>query len=60
MPHKLQLVAVLAFGVAMLFIENQIQILEESRAKLGKTKTKVVHFVSIDYCTIIILMQSAP
>lgn len=38
MPPKFQLLAVLAFGVAMLFIENQIQKLEESRAKLGKAK----------------------
>lgn len=37
MPPKFQLLAVMAFGVAMLFIENQIQKLEESRAKLGKT-----------------------
>lgn len=37
MPHKFQLLAVMAFGVAMLCIENQIQKLEESRAKLGKT-----------------------
>ncbi|XP_069378629.1 heparan sulfate 2-O-sulfotransferase 1 isoform X2 [Paralichthys olivaceus] len=33
-PSKIQLLAVMAFGVAMLFIENQIQSLEESRAKL--------------------------
>jgi len=37
MPPKFQLLAVMAFGVAMLFIENQIQKLEESRSKLGKT-----------------------
>lgn len=36
MPPKFQLLAVMAFGVAMLFIENQIQKLDESRAKLGK------------------------
>lgn len=36
MSHKFQLLAVLAFGVAMLFIENQIQKLEDSRARLGK------------------------
>uniref|UniRef100_A0A3B4VJ38 Heparan sulfate 2-O-sulfotransferase 1 n=1 Tax=Seriola dumerili TaxID=41447 RepID=A0A3B4VJ38_SERDU len=36
MPPKIQLLAVLAFGVAMLFIENQIQNLEESRAKLER------------------------
>ncbi|MEJ1276924.1 heparan sulfate 2-O-sulfotransferase 1 [Cricetulus griseus] len=35
MPPKLQLLAVVAFAVAMLFLENQIQKLEESRAKLG-------------------------
>uniref|UniRef100_E0CYX6 Heparan sulfate 2-O-sulfotransferase 1 n=1 Tax=Mus musculus TaxID=10090 RepID=E0CYX6_MOUSE len=34
MPPKLQLLAVVAFAVAMLFLENQIQKLEESRAKL--------------------------
>ncbi|KAA8589263.1 hypothetical protein FQN60_012628 [Etheostoma spectabile] len=37
MPAKFQLLAVLTFGVAMLFIENQIQKLEESRAKLERT-----------------------
>lgn len=36
MPPKLQLLAVLTFGVAMLFLENQIQKLEDSRGKLGK------------------------
>lgn len=36
MPPKLQLLAVVAFAVAMLFLENQIQKLEESRAKLGE------------------------
>lgn len=41
MLPKIQLLAVLAFGVAMLLIENQIQKLDESRAKLGKTTTKV-------------------
>lgn len=35
-PPKLQLLAVLAFGVAVLFLENQIQKLEESRGKLGE------------------------
>ncbi|XP_055441248.1 heparan sulfate 2-O-sulfotransferase 1 isoform X2 [Bubalus kerabau] len=34
MPPKLQLLAVVAFAVAMLFLENQIQKLEESRSKL--------------------------
>lgn len=38
-PHRFQLLAVLAFGVAMLFIENQIQKLEESRARLGESTT---------------------
>lgn len=38
MSHKFQLMAVLTFGVAMLFIENQIQKLEDSRARLGKTR----------------------
>ncbi|KAK1897378.1 Heparan sulfate 2-O-sulfotransferase 1 [Dissostichus eleginoides] len=37
MPSKLQLLAVLAFAVAMLLIENQIQKLEESRARLERT-----------------------
>lgn len=36
MPPKLQLLAVVAFAVAMLFLENQIQKLEESRAKLER------------------------
>ncbi|KAJ8375320.1 hypothetical protein SKAU_G00059000, partial [Synaphobranchus kaupii] len=37
MPPKFQLLAMLAFGVTMLFLENQIQKLEESRGKLGLT-----------------------
>lgn len=36
MPPKLQLLALLAFAVAMFFLENQIQKLEESRGKLGE------------------------
>ena len=36
MPPKFQLLAVLAFGVAVLFIENQVRKLEESREKLGE------------------------
>lgn len=44
MPPKIQLLAVLVFAVAMLFIENQIQNLEESRAKLGESKTQVFKF----------------
>uniref|UniRef100_A0A9J7Z5S8 Heparan sulfate 2-O-sulfotransferase 1 n=1 Tax=Cyprinus carpio carpio TaxID=630221 RepID=A0A9J7Z5S8_CYPCA len=40
MPHKFQLLAVMAFGVAMLCIENQIQKLEESRAKLERTMAR--------------------
>ncbi|RXM29212.1 Heparan sulfate 2-O-sulfotransferase 1 [Acipenser ruthenus] len=36
MPPKFQLLAVLAFGVAMLFLENQVQKLEESRGKLER------------------------
>ncbi|XP_016138278.1 heparan sulfate 2-O-sulfotransferase 1-like [Sinocyclocheilus grahami] len=40
MPPKFQLLAVMAFGVAMLFIENQIQKLEESRAKLERTMAR--------------------
>ena len=41
MLPKIQLLAVLAFGVAMLLIENQIQRLDESRARLGKSTEKV-------------------
>uniref|UniRef100_A0A3P9LYD9 Heparan sulfate 2-O-sulfotransferase 1 n=1 Tax=Oryzias latipes TaxID=8090 RepID=A0A3P9LYD9_ORYLA len=37
MPPRIQLLAVLAFGVVMLLIENQIQRLNESRAKLERT-----------------------
>ncbi|KAE8610698.1 hypothetical protein XENTR_v10012207 [Xenopus tropicalis] len=36
MPPKLQLLAVLTFGVLMLFLENQIQKLEESKEKLER------------------------
>ncbi|XP_067845980.1 heparan sulfate 2-O-sulfotransferase 1 isoform X3 [Heptranchias perlo] len=36
MPPKLQLLAVVAFVIAMLFLENQIQKLEESRGKLER------------------------
>ncbi|XP_041064512.1 heparan sulfate 2-O-sulfotransferase 1 isoform X2 [Carcharodon carcharias] len=36
MPPKLQLLAVVAFMIAMLFLENQIQKLEESRGKLER------------------------
>lgn len=39
MPPKLQLLAVVAFAVAMLFLENQIQKLEESRSKLGEERS---------------------
>lgn len=39
MPPKLQLLALLAFAVAMFVLENQIQKLEESRGKLGKFRT---------------------
>lgn len=39
MPPKLQLLAVVAFVVGMLFLENQIQKLEESRLKLGKEQS---------------------
>lgn len=38
MPPKFQLLALLAFAVAMFFLENQIQKLEESRGKLGELK----------------------
>lgn len=46
MPPKFQLLAVMAFGIAMMFIENQIQKLEESRTKLGElrlTENKMFH-----------------
>ena len=36
MPPKFQLLTLLAFAVAMFFLENQIQKLEESRGKLGE------------------------
>lgn len=36
MPPKSQQLAVVVFVMAMLFLENQIQKLEESRSKLGK------------------------
>lgn len=36
MAPKFQLLALLAFAVAMLFLENQIHQLEESRGKLGE------------------------
>lgn len=57
MPPRFQLLAVLAFGVTMLFIENQIQKLEESRARLGKTiltrlsKICSVHVECLQYKT---------
>lgn len=45
MPPKFQLLALLAFAVAMFFLENQIQKLEESRGKLGKTAVKMSLFI---------------
>lgn len=36
MAVKFQLLALLAFAVAMLFLENQIHQLEESKGKLGE------------------------
>ncbi len=36
MPPKFQLLGLLAFAIVMIFLENQIQKLEESRGKLGK------------------------
>jgi heparan sulfate 2-O-sulfotransferase HS2ST1 len=44
-PPKFQLLALLAFAVAMFFLENQIQKLEESRGKLGKTAVKLSLFI---------------
>ncbi|XP_061744743.1 heparan sulfate 2-O-sulfotransferase 1-like [Nerophis ophidion] len=40
MPPKFQLLALLTFGVTMLFIENQIQRLDESRAKLERAMAR--------------------
>ncbi|XP_029938715.1 heparan sulfate 2-O-sulfotransferase 1 isoform X1 [Salarias fasciatus] len=40
MPQKIQLLAVLVFGVAVMLIENQIQKLDESRAKLESVLLK--------------------
>ncbi|XP_030228280.1 heparan sulfate 2-O-sulfotransferase 1 [Gadus morhua] len=40
MPHKVQLLAVLAFGLALLFMENQIQRIEESREVLERTMAR--------------------
>lgn len=54
MPPKIQLLALLAFAVAVLFIENQIQRLEESRVRLGKSKTNVLERINIDYCLIMV------
>lgn len=54
MPAKFQLLAVLVFAVAMLFIENQIQRLEESRARLGKNKTCRYY-----YCIIIVFIKKS-
>lgn len=42
MPPKFQLLALLAFAVAMVFLENQIQKLEESRGKLGKYRSRTI------------------
>lgn len=36
MATKFQLLALLAFAVAMLFLENQVHQLEESKGKLGE------------------------
>ncbi|KAK0138669.1 Heparan sulfate 2-O-sulfotransferase 1 [Merluccius polli] len=38
MPHKFQLLAVLAFGLAVLVIENQIRKIDESREILDKKR----------------------
>lgn len=73
MPPKLQLLALLAFAVAMFFLENQIQKLEESRGKLGKFKrlqlaavqghrglcVRSVAWVNINLCiTIVVRLES--
>lgn len=64
MPPKLQLLALLAFAVAMFFLENQIQKLEESRGKLGKFKrlqghrglcVRSVAWVNINLCITIVV-----
>ncbi|MCJ8729652.1 hypothetical protein PDJAM_G00108920 [Pangasius djambal] len=41
MPPKFQLLALVLFALAMLFIENQIRKLEESRAKLERTMARL-------------------
>lgn len=40
MPPKLQLLAMVAFVVAMLFLLNQVQKLEESLSKLGEEPSR--------------------
>ena len=45
MPPKFQLLALLAFAVAMFFLENQIQKLEESRGKLGELRMLQVNLL---------------
>ncbi|KAI5109302.1 heparan sulfate 2-O-sulfotransferase 1 isoform X1 [Silurus meridionalis] len=42
MPPKFQLLALMLFALAMLFIENQIRKLEESRGKLGTSGAREV------------------
>lgn len=47
MPPKFQLLALLAFGIAMIFLENQIQKLEESRGKLGENLSFPIKYLEI-------------
>lgn len=47
MSPKFQLLALLAFAIAMIFLENQIQKLEESRGKLGKNLSLPIKYLEI-------------
>lgn len=49
MAPKFQLLALLAFAVAMLFLENQIHQLEESRGKLGEEQHVYLVCVFLNY-----------
>ncbi|MGH0182384.1 UNVERIFIED_CONTAM: hypothetical protein FKN15_009459 [Acipenser sinensis] len=56
MPPKFQLLAVLAFGVAMLFLENQVQKLEESRGKLVQVIQQHCAFRGISGVLLLLLL----
>lgn len=62
MPPKIQLLAVLAFGVAMLLIENQIQRLDESRVKLGKSDLRLLlwTYKDLDLLSLVLRVLSKP